>query len=195
MNSRFFRVVGLFLLVLGGTFAHGQLKIAVVDPTVAVLESDEAQELMSEAQKELLPEQERLQELSAEIDELRNRRQTDNEIMSETEKADMDREIEDKQLDLNFGAERFQRRINDERNLIFEQLGPKFQAVLTDLIELEGYDVVFNGNQQIVFYVNPKHNITRKVTERLNDRRGDTPPQQEVAAEGDAQTEEDASTE
>lgn len=192
MNSRFFRIVGTLLMALVAISAHAQLKIAVVDPTVAVLESDEAQELMTAAQEVLLPEQERLQGLDTEIKELRNRRQTDNEIMSEAEKAEMDREIEDKQLDLNFGVDRFNKRLTDERNLIFESLGPKFQAVLADLIELEGYDVVLNGNPQVVFYVNPKHNITRKITERLNDRRGVAPLQD---TEDDAQTEEDAETE
>ncbi len=189
MNSRLFRIIGTLSIALLASTAIAELKIAVVDPTVAVLESDEAQALLKESEAELLPEQEELQQLQNEIAELRNRRQTDDEIMSDAEKADMDRDIEDKQLDFNFGVERFQRRVNDERNLIFEQLGPKFQAVLSDLIELEGYDVVLNGNQQIVFYVNPKHNITRKVTERLNDRQGEEPPTQVSADDSDAQTE------
>ena len=41
-------------------------------------------------------------------------------------------------------------------------------AVLKDIIDLEGYDVVMD--RQAFLYVNPKHDITRKITELLNDK-------------------------
>lgn len=176
MKSRLLKILCVFALALVGVNSYGQLKIAVVNATAAVFESEEAKEEMSVIEAELRPEQERLQALQDEIGELENRAQTDSEIMSEVEKSELKSDIDDKTLDLNFNVERFQRRVNDERNKIMNQLGPKFNAVLQDLIDIEGYDLVFNWNPQITIYVNPKHDITRKVTEMLNDRQGELVP-------------------
>lgn len=176
MNSRLLKILCIFTLAFVGVNSYGQLKIAVVNATQAIFESEEAQEEMTVTQAELKPEQERLQGLQEEITELTDRLQTDAEIMSDLEKSELQNEIDDKKLDLNFNVERFQRRIDDERNKILQQLGPKFNAVLGDLIDIEGYDLVVNFNPQIHLYVNPKHDITRKVTEMLNDRQGEPVP-------------------
>lgn len=185
MNSRLLKILCILVLSLGAVSSWGQLKIAVVNATAAVFESEEAKEEMSVIEAELTPEQERLQGLQEEIGELQTRLQTDAEIMSDLEKTELQNEIDDKQLDLNFNVERFQRRVNDERNKIMQQLGPKFNAVLNDLIEIEGYDLVFNWNPQITIYVNPKHDITRKVTEMLNDRQDEPIPDPNAEAPAD----------
>ena len=176
MNSRFLKTICILALACVSVSAYGQLKIAVVNATQAVFEAEEAQEEMAIIEAELTPEQERLQGLQTEIEGLQARLQTDAEIMSDLEKSELQSEIDDKTLDLNFNVERFQRRVNDERNKIMQQLGPKFNAVLQDLIEIEGYDLVLNFNPQVHLYVNPKHDITRKVTEMLNDRQGEPVP-------------------
>ena len=188
MNSRFLKIICILALACVSVSAYGQLKIAVVNATQAVFEAEEAQEEMAIIEAELTPEQERLQGLQTEIEELQARQQTDAEIMSDLEKSELQSEIDDKTLDLNFNVERFQRRVNDERNKIMQQLGPKFNAVLQDLIEIEGYDLVLNFNPQIHLYVNPKHDITRKVTEMLNDRQGEPVP--DPAAELEVEGEE-----
>ena len=41
--------------------------------------------------------------------------------------------------------------------------------MLKDLIELEGYDLIMERAN--LRYVNSKHDITRKVTEKLNENR------------------------
>ena len=47
-------------------------------------------------------------------------------------------------------------------------MGPKVQAIVNDLVEVERYDLVFERSN--VGYVNPRHDITAKVTEKLNER-------------------------
>ena len=195
MNTRLFRIVCMLFVAFVAMSAHGQFKLAVVNATEAIFESTEAKELMQAVETEIEPERQRLQDLQEEIQALESRRQTDNEIMSDTEKVEMDSEIEDKTLDFNFGVERFQKKINDERTKIFNTMGPKFNAVLNDLIQLEGYDLVLNWNPQIVLFVNQKHNVTRKVTELLNERQGQEIPLVEEGSEttdesGEASTEE-----
>ena len=47
-------------------------------------------------------------------------------------------------------------------------MAPKFEAVLKDLIDLEDYDAVLP--RQTLLWINPRHDITRRVTEKLNER-------------------------
>ena len=79
-------------------------------------------------------------------------------------------DIESKQADLQFQANKLRKEFNDRQQEIVSQIVPKLDAVLKDLVEIEGYDFIFNKNQQTVLYVNTKHDITRKVTEKLNEK-------------------------
>ncbi len=79
-------------------------------------------------------------------------------------------EIESKQADLQFQANKLRKEFNDRQQEIVSQMVPKLDAVLKDLVEIEGYDFILNKNQQTVLYVNTKHDITRKVTEKLNEK-------------------------
>ena len=47
-------------------------------------------------------------------------------------------------------------------------MGLRVQAALDDLVQLESYDLVVLVGA--VIYANPKHDITRKLTERLDER-------------------------
>ncbi|MEE8079215.1 MAG: OmpH family outer membrane protein, partial [Pseudomonadales bacterium] len=94
---------------------------------------------------------------------------TDGEVMSPTEQRRLQKDIEDKQIDYQFLVNKLQKQVNDRRQELLAQMVPKIDAVLKDLIELEGYDLIMErGNLR---YVNTKHDITRKVTEKLNEKR------------------------
>ena len=45
---------------------------------------------------------------------------------------------------------------------------PQDEELREDLIELEGYDMIMERSQ--LRYVNSKHDITRRVTEKLNEK-------------------------
>jgi len=104
----------VLLLLLGATGAAAELKIAVLDTQRALLESEEARQLLQTAQSEL-------------------------------------------------------EKVNDRRQELLQQMVPKIDAVLKDLIELEGYDLIMERAN--LRYANSKHDITRRVTEKLNERR------------------------
>ena len=80
----------------------------------------------------------------------------------------MQKQMEDMQFDLEVGAQKLQRELTERRDELLSALNPKFQKALRDLVELENFDVVYQYNPNVLLYVNPKHNITRKVTEEMN---------------------------
>ena len=158
-----------WLLILAAGPVAAELKIAVLDTQRALVESEEAQGLLQQAQQELQTEEARVKTLGEEIVASQEKLQTDGEVMSPTEQRKLQKDIEDKQIDYQFLVNKLQKQVNDRRQELLQQMVPKIDAVLKDLIELEGYDLIMErGNLR---YVNSKHDITRKVTEKLNEKR------------------------
>ena len=158
----------VFLLLFAAGTAAAELKIAVLDTQRALVESEEAQALLAQAQQELQAEQDQLQALNDEIVALNEQLQKDGEVMSPAEQRRMQKEIEDKQIDLQFLGNKLQKEVNDRRQELLQQMVPKIDVVLKDLIELEGYDMIMERGS--LRYVNSKHDITRRVTEKLNEK-------------------------
>lgn len=159
----------LLLLVFAAGSAAAELKIAVLDTQRALIESEEAQALLAQAQEELQSEQDQLQALNDEIVGLNQKLQTDGEVMSPAEQRKLQKDIEDKQIDLQFLGNKLQKEVNDRRQELLQQMVPKIDVVLKDLIDLEGYDMIMERGS--LRYVNSKHDITRRVTEKLNEKK------------------------
>ena len=145
-----------------------EYKFAVLDVQRAIGDSEEAKSLAAQVEQDLKEDQDALQKLAEDIQAVQDRLQKDAEILGDAEKRSLQKDIEDKQLDYEFGVNKFRKELQDRQQEIFRQMGPKLDAVLTDLIEIEGYDVVFP--RAGLLYVNTKHDITRKVTEKLNEK-------------------------
>jgi outer membrane protein len=158
----------LFLLLAAGG-AAAELKIAVLDTQRALVESEEAQQLLKRAQEELQGEENEVKSLGEEIVALQEQLQKDAEVLSPGEQRKRQKEIEDKQIDYQFLVNKLQKEVNDRRQELLQQMVPKIDAVLKDLIELEGYDLIMERSS--LRYANSKHDITRRVTEKLNERR------------------------
>ncbi|MFV2091171.1 MAG: OmpH family outer membrane protein [Pseudomonadales bacterium] len=157
------------ILVCVAVPAAAELKIAVLDTQRALVESEEAQALLQQAQKELQSEEAEVQSLAEQILALREKQKTDGEVMSATEQRKLIKNIEDKEIDYQFLVNKLQKAVNDRRQELLQQMVPKIDVVLKDLIELEGYDMIMERGS--LRYVNTKHDITRKVTEKLNEKR------------------------
>jgi len=158
----------MLLFLFAATSAAAELKIAVLDTQRALIESEEAQALLAQAQQELQAEQDQLQALNDEIVALNEQLQKDGEVMSPAEQRKLQKEIEDKQIDLQFLGNKLQKEVNDRRQELLQQMVPKIDVVLKDLIDLEGYDMIMERGS--LRYVNSKHDITRRVTEKLNEK-------------------------
>jgi outer membrane protein len=156
------------MLVAGSAFA--ELKIAVIDTQRALLESDEAKAMMQAAQNDLKDEQDQLQKLGQQLQTLQEQFQKDAEVMSDADRRTRQKEIEDKQSEFQFLRDKLQRAVNDKRQALGQQMVPKLEAVLKDLTTQEQYDVILERGA--LLYADPKHDITKRVTEMLNAKKG-----------------------
>ena len=159
---------GIALMLFAGVQAGAELKIAVLNFQQAIVQSEEAIARLDTIRKELEQEQADLNALGEEIKGLNDKLIKDAEVMSDTEQRRAQKDIEDKQLDYQFGLQKLQKELQDRQQELLREMQPKLNAVLKDLIDVEGYDMVMD--RQAFMYVNPKHDVTRKVTEKLNDK-------------------------
>lgn len=150
------------------THAYAEMNIVVLDSVRAILETEEAKVLIEAAGKEMEPEQEEVRGMAEQRQTLIEKLRKDGEVMSNAEKAQTQREIEDLEVELQFETQKLQKAVNDKRQEILVALAPKFEKVRTDLIQIEGYDMIVAPNALV--YANPKNDITKKITERMNEQ-------------------------
>ena len=165
-------VLALWGLLLAAPSAVAELKIAVLDTQRAIAQTEEATAFLEDAQNELQAEQDEVNGLGEQIRGLQEQLEKDGEIMSPSEQRRIQKDIEDKQLDLQYQVNKLQKALNDKQQELLQLMAPKLNAVLEDLIALEGFDLIMERGS--LRYVNPKHNITRRVTEKLNEKRDKT---------------------
>lgn len=157
----------LVALILAAPFASAEMKIVVLDPVRAILESDEAKVLADAANAEMQSEQDELRAAAEEMQALQAKLQKDGEVMSESERRKAINDLESMQADIQFGSQKLQKQVQDKRQEILQAMAPKYEKVLGDLIQIDQIDLILSPNQ--VQYANAKHDISRRVTEKLNE--------------------------
>ena len=160
--------------------AAAQLKIAVLNTDMAIGQCEEFKVFSDALKEEFADDQAKLQELQQEIEALQRRETDERDVMSQSELLEVQNERGDKAIDLEFLGKKFQKDLNDRQNEFFQKMTPKLQAVVNDLIEIERYDFVYD--RRTLLFANMKHDITAKVTEKLNERYAEQ--QEQAGAEG-----------
>ena len=150
--------------------ANAELKVAIINTIQAIAESDAGAAFMKKANADLQKDQDEAKKLQEELKAMQEKLQKDADVMSAEDKRKSAKDIEDKQIDLQFIVNKLQKAAQDRRDELLNEMGPRVQAAIKDLIDLEGYDIV--AERQSFLYVNPKHDITKKVTEKLNQKAG-----------------------
>ena len=145
-----------------------EMNMVVLDPVRAILESEEAKVLAEAANKEMQPEQEELRAAAEEMQALQAKLQKDGEVMSDSERRKAIKYLESMQADIQFGSQKLQKEAQDRRQEILQALAPKYEKVLSDLIQIDQIDLILSPNQ--LQYANAKHDISRRVTEKLNEQ-------------------------
>lgn len=159
----------LLALLLVACGAAAELKIGVLDLQQAIMASEEAQRFMEAAQSELKDDQDEVNKLQDEIRKLQEQIRKDAEVMSPAEQRRRQKELEDLQIDYRFRVNKLQKEIQDRQQELMNQMGPKLEAAIKDLVEAEDYDLIIQRADLI--YAKSEHSITEQVTAKLNQKR------------------------
>jgi outer membrane protein len=157
----------LVTIMMASPSAYAEMKIVVLDPVRAILESEEGKVLIEAANKEMQPDSDQLRSDAEALQTLQAKLQKDGEVMSDSDKRKAVKELESMQTDLQFGSQKLQKEAQDRRQEILQALAPQYDKVLKDLIQIDQIDLILQPNA--LQYANQKHDITKRVTEKLNE--------------------------
>ena len=147
---------------------YAEMKIVVLDPARAILGSDEGKVLLANLENELKADQDELRSSAEAFQALQAKLQKDGEVMSDSDKRKAVKELESMQVDIQFGQQKLQKEAQDRQQEILQSLAPQYQKVLNDLIQVDQIDLILQPNA--LQYANAKHDITKRVTEKLNEQ-------------------------
>jgi len=165
--QRLIAILATTLMVLGAPSVLAEVKIAVVDVQGAILQSEEAKRLLQQIQTEFKTEEDEIREIQSEAAAMLQRLQKDAEVMSDVEKRRIQQQIESRNNDFVYLRQKLQRQIEERQQELFAGIDGKVQKAIEALVKSDDYDLILP--RQAALYVNEIYNITRKVTEKLNE--------------------------
>jgi outer membrane protein len=166
--SNVFKAVLISAALLLPSTGWAQGKIAVVNLEQAILQTDHAQkrlsaERSSDAYKSDKSEFDRLKD---ELDKMVQDFQKDVAVMSQDQQLAARRRLASKQADLEHVAGKLQQSEQEVGQLLLQEMSPKVQEVLQELINAEGIGLLLQRGS--VIHADPGYSITAKVTDKLN---------------------------
>ena len=165
----------------------GPAKVAVIAFQAAVGQTNEFQRNFADLQKKYEPKRAQLKTQADEIDGLEKQLQAQADKLSDAERANKAKVIDDKKKQAQRFAEDAQNDLQGEMQEIYNGVASKVYDVLATYAQQQGYTLVVDGstNQQqapVVLYASPSTDITKAVIDAYNVKSGVPAPPAQPAA-------------
>lgn len=161
--------VVLCMAALMATPAFAEMKIAVMNYQMALLESDSAKRYAVDAEKKFGPQLTKLKSLESGAKSIQDKLVKGGEKMQQGERERLELEFKQKARDFQFQS----KELNEAKAIadreMLKQLKPKLDKAVEEVIKQGNYDLVFERGA--VVDVKPQYDITRQVIERMNKQR------------------------
>jgi outer membrane protein len=143
-------------------------KIAVVDVQGAILQTDVAQKRLGEVrdQAEYKKNKAEYDRLKSEGEALVKKAQKDAAVMSEDQKKATQKKLSSMQEELDHVTSKLQQAEQTAGQALLQDMAPKVQDVLRDIIKEDGIALLLQRNA--VIHAEEGYSITAKVTDKLN---------------------------
>lgn len=166
--SKLFKITFAVLVLALPTLGWAQGKIAVVDLQEAILQTDLAQKRLQDIrdQDDFKADKAEFEKLKKELDELVKEFQKDAAVMSQEQQTAARQKLANKQADLEHVVGKVQQAEQAAAQALLQEMGPRVQEVLRDLIATDGIGVLLQRGA--VIHADPSYSITAKVTDKLN---------------------------
>lgn len=159
------RLIAVFLLSSFVSVASAQdIKIAAVNAIRILENSPQADVAHGKIEKEFAPRERQLVEEQKRLKSLEDRMVKDGAIMSESERANLEREILSMRRDLRRKQEEYREDLNFRRNEEFTQIQKSILEAIQNVAKEMGYDLVIGEG---VIYASDKVDISDRVIEHL----------------------------
>lgn len=166
--SRLIKVAFAVLAFSVPTLGWTEGKIAVVDVQGAILQTDYAQKKLGEIreQADYKKNKSEYDRLKSEGEALLKTFQKDAAVMSDDQKVAAQNKLSSLQEDLDHVTSKLQQAEQGTGQALLQEMAPKVQDVLREIIEKDGIALLLQRNA--VIHAEPGYSITAQVTDKLN---------------------------
>ncbi|MFQ3257001.1 MAG: outer membrane protein [Porticoccaceae bacterium] len=163
-------VVLASLFVIAPVSAVAADKIAVVDIARAIFGSKAAQESLKQAEQgaDFVALKAKYEGSAADLQALAKEAETKRLTWSQEQAAEHQKKMEYAKADAELAGRKIQGEQKQLQQRIMQQLGPKAQEALQEVIKEEGVTILLRAES--VLMSSPESNITAKVADRLNQK-------------------------
>jgi outer membrane protein len=161
--------VVLCMAALMATPAFAEMKIAVMNYQMALLESDSAKRYAVDAEKKFGPQLSKLKSLESGAKTIQDKLVKGGEKMQQGERERLELEFKQKARDFQFQSKELNEAKAVADREMLKQLKPKLDKAVEEVIKKGNYDLVLERGA--VVDVKPQYDITRQVIERMNQQR------------------------
>ena len=163
-------VVLASLFVVAPVSAVAVEKIAVVDIARAIFGSKAAQESLKQAEQsaDFVALKAKYEGSAADLQALAKEAETKRLTWSQEQAAEHQKKMEYAKADAELAGRKIQGEQKQLQQRIMQQLGPKAQEALQEVIKEEGVTILLRAES--VMMSSPESNITAKVADRLNQK-------------------------
>ena len=149
--------------------AFAEMKVAVLNYQMALLESDAAKKYAVDAEKKYGPQLNQLKKLESDAKRIQERLLKEGEKLVQSERERLELEFKQKARDFQFQS----KELNESKAIadrdMLQQLKPKLDKAVEEVIQKGNFDLVLE--RAAVVDVKPHFDITRQVVERMNQSR------------------------
>ena len=149
--------------------AFAEMKVAVLNYQMALLESDSAKKYAVDAEKKFGPQLTKLKTLESDAKRIQDRLVKDGEKMQQAERERLELEFKQKARDFQFQSKELNEAKAVADREMLKQLKPKLDQAVEEVLKKGSYDLVLERGA--VIDVKPQYDITRQVIARMNQLR------------------------
>ncbi|HYR85303.1 MAG TPA: OmpH family outer membrane protein [Terriglobia bacterium] len=160
------------------SYLFSQAKVAVVDFERAIVESVEGKKASAKFNGRVEAVQKDLEKRQKELEDLSNRLRTQDRVLSDVAKADLQKDIERRQTELTRLNEDAQKELNGLRDELLRPIAEIASRIMQVMAAERGFTLVVDVSnpQSSVIYVNPAAEITADLTKRIDTELAKQPP-------------------
>ena len=154
------------VLMLLPTLAMAEIRIAIIDPYAAIAETTEVKNRAGKLEQDMKTKQAELEVLRSDIMAIEEKMKKDGLTMSKEDQQRLAQQREGKMLDFRSRQQLAQKRIEEDRNEMLQLMEPRLKQAIDEVVKAEKLDLVLN--RQAALHVSEALDITRKVTQKMN---------------------------
>src|SRR5438128_5279021 len=161
----------IMTLVVSVSLVHGQTwRVAVVDFEKAIVESVEGKKSSDKFNSTLQAKQAEGEKRQKELEDAQRKLQTQERTLSDTAKANLQKDIERRTTELQRYNEDAQKELQSLRDELLRPIAERASAILNAMAVEQGYTLIVDVSnpQNNVVWFNPKNDMTAELTRRID---------------------------